>query len=536
MLLEPSSSFPDMPLTLPRLIGWAAQQFGEKAAIRESGHETSYAKLNEQRRQAAKAFCALGVNHGDRVAIWAPNMAEWIVAAAGLQSVGAILVPLNTRLQENEAIDILHRAGVRVLLTTAELENAAPSLSENLPNLHHRILLPQANVPVADESRSWGSFLTHGEEVDDAKFIAIERAVNPHDSADMLFTSGTTGKAKGVLCSHEQNIRVFQSWSATVGLRSDDNYLIINPFFHSFGYKAGWLAAIICGATILPMAKFDKKSVMEAIERDKVTMLPGAPSLYEMLLADDSRHNYDLTSLRLGVTGAASVPVQLVRDMRSELGFETVVTAYGLTESTGVVSICRPDDDAETIASTSGRAIDGVEVKCADPQTGVEVARGSEGEVWVRGYNVMQGYFDMPEATAEAITADGWLKTGDIGVMDGLGYLKITDRLKDMYIMNGENVYPAEIEKVLYGMTGIAQVAVIGVPKPPQGEVGMAFVVRKSGSEISAADVRDFCATRLASYKVPLYVEFVDALPLNASGKVLKTELKATAALTLSAG
>ena len=180
-------------------------------------------------------------------------------------------------------------------------------------------MLPAAGVAPADDPRSWAHFLTLGEQVDDAKFIAVERAVNPHDSADMLFTSGTTGKAKGVLCSHEQNIRVFQTWSATVGLRSDDNYLIINPFFHSFGYKAGWLAAIICGATILPMPKFDKQSVMEVIQREKVTMLPGAPSLYEMLLADDTRHNYDLSSLRLGVTGAASVPVQLVRGMRDKL-------------------------------------------------------------------------------------------------------------------------------------------------------------------------------------------------------------------------
>ncbi|MFQ3199726.1 MAG: acyl-CoA synthetase (AMP-forming)/AMP-acid ligase II [Zhongshania sp.] len=534
MLLEPSASFSDMPLTLPRLIDWAAQEYGAKAAIREMGSDISYTQLNDLRRQAAKAFCAVDVKHGDRVSIWAPNMAEWIIAAAGLQSLGAILVPLNTRLQENEAADILRRAGVKVLLTTAEFETAAPLIDKDLPSLIHRILLPSVDLAGADETRSWQSFLNHGDLVDDAKFIAIERAVNPRDSADMLFTSGTTGKAKGVLCSHEQNIRVFQSWSATVGLRSDDNYLIINPFFHSFGYKAGWLAAIICGATILPMAKFDKQSVMETIEREKVTMLPGAPSLYEMLLSDDSRHNYDLSSLRLGVTGAASVPVQLVRDMRDKLGFETVVTAYGLTESCGVVSICRPDDEAEIIASTSGRAIDGVELKCADANTGVEVELGTEGEVWVRGYNVMQGYFDMPEATAEAITADGWLKTGDIGVMDTAGYLKITDRLKDMYIMNGENVYPAEIEKVLYGLAGVAQVAVIGVPKAPQGEVGMAFVVSKAGSNIDEAAVRDFCVGQLAPYKVPFYVTFLDALPLNASGKVLKTELKATALKTRS--
>jgi acyl-CoA synthetase (AMP-forming)/AMP-acid ligase II len=245
-----------------------------------------------------------------------------------------------------------------------------------------------------------------------------------------------------------------------------------------------------------------------------------------MIINDPKRCQYDLSSLRVCTTGGAAIPVQLVVDMREKLGFETVVTAYGMTETTGLVSICRPGDDADLIASTSGRALDGIEVKCADPATGVEVPRGTEGEVWVRGYNVMQGYFDMPEASAETITADGWLKTGDIAVMDDAGYLRITDRLKDMYIMNGENVYPAEVEKALYSLDGVAQVAVIGVPKQPQGEVGMAFVVPVPGSTIDAAAVKDFCAARLARFKVPFYVELVPSLPMNAMGKVLKPELK----------
>ena len=541
MLLESSPQNINMPLTLPRLFGWAAQQFSVKVAIREAGRDISYTALNDLRRSAGRAFMAMGVGRGDRVAIWAPNSAEWIVAAAGAQSVGAILVPLNTRLQGSEAADILARAGVKVLLTVAELEKGEPlaMLAEHaLPNLLQKILFPSAIAGCVGSIATWMSwvdFLATAPLADDAKFTAVERAVNPFDSADMLFTSGTTGKAKGVLCSHEQNIRVFQSWSATVGLRSDDNYLIVNPFFHSFGYKAGWLAAIISGATILPMAKFDRRSVLETIQRDKVTMLPGAPSLYEMLLNAQERGDYDLSSLRLGVTGAASVPVQLVRDMRDILGFETVVTAYGLTESTGVVSICRPEDEPETIATTSGRAIEGVELICANPNTGEEVPRGSEGEVWLRGYNVMQGYFEMPEATAEAITADGWLKTGDIGVMDERGYLRITDRLKDMYIMNGENVYPAEVEKLLYGLPGVAQVAVIGVARAPQGEVGMAFVVKKTASDLHAQTVSDYCTQHLARYKCPFYVEFIEALPMNASGKVLKTELKSLAATLLNA-
>ncbi len=518
------------PLTVPRLLGWAAQQYGDKTAVREEAGDISYRALNDLRRQAGRAFLALGVEKGERVAIWAPNSAQWIVAALGLQSVGAVLVPLNTRLQGAEAADILRRAGVTVLLTVAKLEGAVPAAviaDQSLPSLRHSIRLDSA----VDEGQQlgWQSFLDKSAAADDAAFIALERSISPEDSADMLFTSGTTGKAKGVLCSHEQNIRVFATWSDTVGLRADDNYLIINPFFHSFGYKAGWLAALISGCTIFPMAQFDRRAVMETIARERISMLPGAPSLYEMLLADPERGNYDFSSLRLGVTGAATVPVKLVEDMRSELGFETVVTAYGLTESTGVVTICRPDDDPQTIANTCGRAMPGVELKCADPQTGEARAAGEEGEVWLRGYNVMQGYFDMPEATAEAITEDGWLRTGDIGVLDERGYLRITDRLKDMYIMNGENVYPAEVEKLLYGLDGVAQAAVIGVPKAPQGEVGMAFVVRRPGAALDAEAVKAFCAGKLARYKQPFYVEFVEALPMNASGKVLKTELAAQA-------
>ncbi len=521
------------PLTLPKLVAWAAAEYGERSAIKEGETCLSYRELELRRRRSAKAFLAAGIAKGDVVAIWAPNMTEWIEAAIGLQSVGAVLVPLNNRLQGSEAADILARSGAKLLLTYTQLEKGVPldMLAEaELPVLGKRVLLRGED----ERADSWQGFLAAGDAVDEALLNERESSVEPADVADMLFTSGTTGKPKGVLCSHQQNIRVFKTWGDTVGLRADDNYLIINPFFHTFGYKAGWLAAIIFGSTILPVMAFDKEAAMAQIERDQVTMLPGAPSLYEMILADPARDRYDLSSLRLGVTGAAAVPVQLVRDMREVLGFETVVTAYGLTESTGVVSICRPEDDAETIATTSGRAIDGVEVICADPQSGAEVPRGSEGEIWVRGYNVMLGYFDMPEATAETITEDGWLRTGDIGVMDERGYLRITDRLKDMYIMNGENVYPAEIEKVLYGLDGVAQVAVIGVPKPLQGEVGMAFVVPRPGAELSKEAVVEHCAQYLARYKLPYYVEFVDSLPLNASGKVVKPELKALAAQRLA--
>ncbi|WP_372781159.1 FadD3 family acyl-CoA ligase [Litorivivens sp.] len=524
-----------LPLSLPALIAWAANEYKDQVAIKEETRRVSYVELAGLAQRSAAAFLAAGVNKGDRVAIWAPNMTEWIEAAIGLQSAGAVLVPLNNRLQGAEAADILRRSGARILLTYTRLEKGEPLAlleSESLPELEKRILLRGEDA----RAQTWDDFLAGGDNLNRDTVAERAASVAPDDIADMLFTSGTTGKPKGVLCTHRQNIQVFKTWGDTVGLRSSDNYLIINPFFHTFGYKAGWLASIIFGSTTLPVMAFDKEAAMAQIESDQVTMLPGAPSLYEMLLADPARDNYDLSSLRLGVTGAAAVPVQLVKDMRSVLGFKTVVTAYGLTESTGVVSICRPDDDAETIATTSGRAIEGVEVKCANPDTGAEVPRGSEGEIWVRGYNVMQGYFDMPEATAETITSDGWLRTGDIGVMDERGYLRITDRLKDMYIMNGENVYPAEVEKALYGLEGVAQVAVIGVPKQPQGEVGMAFIVPKPGSDPDKDAVIEHASRHLARYKVPMYVEIVDSLPLNASGKVVKPELKAKAKAILGNG
>jgi acyl-CoA synthetase (AMP-forming)/AMP-acid ligase II len=519
---------------LPAVLAAAVANYASNTALKEGDTELSFIELAEQAQLACRASIASGVEKGDRVAIWAPNVYEWIIAALGLQLAGAILVPLNTRLQGSEAADIISRSGAQLLFTYPALEKGGvlDMLAEqDLGRPVKTVLLRGED----QRAQSFADFIASAEQVSAEQGEQRAASITSADPMDMLFTSGTTGKPKGVVCNHGQNIRVFESWSNTVGLRGDDNYLIINPFFHSFGYKAGWLACLLTGAKILPVFAFDKDKVLAQIAADKVTMLPGAPSLYEMILSHPERDQYDVSSLRLGVTGAAAVPVQLVKDMREKLGFEVVVTAYGLTESCGVVTICRPDDDPETISQTSGRAIEGVEVKCANPDSGIEVRRGEEGEIWVRGYNVMQCYFDMPEATAEAITDDGWMKTGDIGVMDQRGYLKITDRLKDMYIMNGENVYPAEVEKVCYTIDGVAQVAIIGVNKAPQGEVGMAFIVKTAGSSLTADAVKQACAAALARYKCPFYVEFVDALPLNASGKVVKPELKKLAADILAA-
>ncbi|TXS91308.1 AMP-binding protein [Parahaliea maris] len=510
--------------TVPQVVAEAAAEHGDRVAIQDGDTRLSFRDLDAARLQAAAALAALGLRQGERIAIWAPNMVQWIVAALGAQSLGGVLVPLNTRLKGSEAGYILRASGTRWLFTVPEFLGVSyPALikNETLPDLQGTILLEG----VADGCTGWDTFLAGGAVIDPATVAARADAVTPDDTLDILFTSGTTGKPKGVVTSHGQNIRAFETWSQTVGLRSDDNYLIINPFFHSFGYKAGWLAAIIRGAKILPVRSFDLDAVLEQIPRDRVSMIPGPPTIYQSLLAHPQRDKYDLSSLRLAVTGAAPVPVRLVEQMRDVLGFEVVVTAYGLTESCGVVSICRADDSAERISHTSGCAMEGVEMKCVDSE-GNTVPTGSEGEIWFRGFNVMQGYLDNPEETAKTITADGWLKTGDVGVMDADGYVRITDRIKDMFIVGGFNCYPAEIENALCSMPGVARAAVIGVPDERMGEVARAYLVPEAGADLDEATVIAWARDNMANYKVPRSVRFLDALPMNAGGKVLKNELR----------
>lgn len=514
--------------TLPQLVAEAGTLYGDRIAITDGEVQLSYAELDVARIQSARAFLAAGLEKGDRIAIWAPNIYQWIIAAVGAQSVGGVLVPLNTRLKGAEAAYILRASGARLLFTVDEflgVDYPQQLQGHDLPSLERVVLLSGAQV----RCTVWEDFLASGQSIAQQSVARCAAALTPEDTLDILFTSGTTGTPKGVVTCHGQNIRTFGTWSATVGLRSDDNYLIINPFFHSFGYKAGWLAAIIRGARILPVKSFDLDEVLAIIARERITMIPGPPTIYQSLLAHPRRAEYDLSSLRLAVTGAAPVPVALVEQLHQELGFEVVVTAYGLTESCGVVSICRADDSAERISRSSGRAMEGVEMKCVD-SSGVEVATGEPGEIWCRGFNVMRGYLDNPEETARAITADGWLKTGDIGVMDADGYVRITDRIKDMFIVGGFNCYPAEIENTLSSMPGVARAAVIGVPDERLGEVAQAYIVLAAGADLDEAAVINWSRSQMANYKVPRRVRFVQEFPVNAGGKVLKTELRQLAA------
>ncbi len=543
--------------SVPHVVADAARRFKNAEAIVDHSRagpdaaplRITFAQLEANALEVTRAAMAAGIHRGDRAAIWAPNISEWVVCALGLLGAGAVLVPLNTRFKGPEAAYILRKSRAKVLFSVRGflgIDYPALLEDEDVPALERIVLLRDdegtpSEPTVTDEVPifGWHEFLQGADGVVESDEGVVGVGVGEHDArnrwqavraqdvSDVIFTSGTTGRPKGAIATHAQSLRAFATWAGIVGLREGDRYLVVNPFFHTFGYKAGILACLMTGSTIIPEAVFDAQHALETIEREKVSVLPGPPTLYRSLIDHGGRAGHDLSSLRLAVTGAAIVPVDLVAQMRDELGFDTVLTAYGLTESTGVVTMCRRGDPMEVIAGSSGRAIPELEVKVVD-DTGAEVGRGEAGEVVVRGYTVTAGYFEDPEATAEAIDDEGWLHTGDIGVMDDGGNLRITDRKKDMFVVGGFNVYPAEVELVLAGHPEVAQAAVVGVTDERMGEVGCAFVVPLPGAGPDLkGDLVEWARERTANYKVPRRVELVESLPLNASGKVLKTELRA---------
>ncbi|MFN8026671.1 MAG: FadD3 family acyl-CoA ligase [Acidimicrobiia bacterium] len=512
--------------SVPALVRERARVTPDLEGLVDGDLRLTFAEVSARIDDAARAYIALGVEPGDRVGIWAPNIAEWVFAAFGALAAGAVVVPLNTRFKGAEAAFVLGRSRAKVLCcVNGFLGNDYVGMlrEAGVPESIEQIVVLRGDTPAG--TLSYDEFVARGESVTVDAVTARIDALRPDDVCDIIFTSGTTGKPKGAMLTHAQSLRVFDAWASTVGVEEGDRYLVVNPFFHTFGYKAGILACFIKGATIVPVAVFDVPTVLQLVEQERITVVPGPPTLYLSILDHPDRDAHDLSTLRLAVTGAAAVPVEMIRRMREELTFRTIVTAYGLTESTGTVSICRPDDDPETISHTSGRAIDDVEVRIVDDENH-EVPRGEPGEIVCRGYNVMLGYFEDEEATRQAIDADGWLHTGDIGVMDERGYLRITDRKKDMFIVGGFNVYPAEVEGMLHEHPQVAQVAVVGVPDERMGEVGIAYVVPRAGETIEADEFLQWCSTRMANYKVPRRAEIVTELPVNASGKVLKYELR----------
>jgi acyl-CoA synthetase (AMP-forming)/AMP-acid ligase II len=504
---------PSSPRTIPAVLRAAAETYADRAAYVEADRTLSYRDLLQRVRETAAGYRSIGLTTGDRVVVWGPNSIEWAVAGLAVSYAGGVLVPANSRYTGHEVADIVERTEARLVIvadgflgrTQVDDLRAASDLSSVLQVIDLAELAQVAADPA---------------HVDD-----FADQVTADDVADILFTSGTTGRPKGAMSAHRQTIGVADAWATLGGVAADDRYLVVNPFFHSFGYKIGIVVGLLTGATLYPVAAFDVEETMRLIQEARITVFPGAPTLYQSLLTAPNRADHDLSSLRLAVTGAAVVPVVLIERMRAAapegLAIDNVVTAFGMTEAV-VATMCREGDSADTVANTCGRAIPGMEARIARPEDDPE---SSAGELLLKGEYVMLGYLDDPEATREAIDEDGWLHTGDVGTLDEHGNLTITDRLKDMYISGGFNVYPAEVEQALMRLEGVNDVAVVGVPDERMGEIGKAYVVRASES-LSEDDVVAFAKERLANFKVPRQVEFIDVLPRNLGGKVLKRDLR----------
>jgi HIP---CoA ligase len=524
----------DIPPTIPAALIRAARQWPDQEALADGSFRLTYRQYLERSVQLARGLISRGVGPGERMAVWAPNSVEVALTAMAVAFAGGVLVPLNTRFTAYEAAALIRRAdAVAVLAFTDFLGRDYLASLRELGALDGLKAAVALRGPSSEGTLSLPELLALGEETDEAEVRARVRALGPAGISDILFTSGTTGAPKGAMLRHGASTRAYTEYGRSLGLRHGDRMLGFPPFFHCFGLKAVVLTSVLYGATVLPVPVFDVHQIATLIAAERITVLQGAPLLFQTLLDDPGVDRSSLSSLRVAGPGAMGSSPELYRRLRDELGIRYFSPGYGLTEGTAIGARCYWFDDFETVSTTCGRIAPGIELRLAGvggsrpgAAAGGDGPGSCDGEILLRGYNVMAGYLDDPDATAQAIDADGWLHTGDIGRVDKFGRLTITGRLKDMFLVGGFNTYPAEIEQTLATHDAVADVSVIGVPDARLGEVGMAFVVLRPGATVTDGELTAWARGRLANYKVPRHWRFVSGLQRNASGKVIKSVLR----------
>lgn len=510
--------------TIPDILSRAAAKWGRQIALASPDGAVSFAELNHVATRAARAFVTAGINKGDRIAVWAPNMWEWVAAAIGIQRAGGVLVPLNTRLRGGEVANVVRRGSIRLIVSIGDfLGRYYPDMlrGQSMPTLQGVIVLGKAH----DSDRGWDAFLASGDNLEEHVYARAVDQLSGDDLADIMFTSGTTGAPKGAIFNHARSVRGGEAWQAICGLRPNDRYCCFGPFSHNASYKAGWVSSLIAGATLYWPAAYDPESILSLIADNRINVMPAPPTIWVDVLAHPKRVDWNTSSLRYVSTGATTIPPDMVRRLKTEMKVPVVATGYGMTECCGTATMTRPEDADERVINSVGRAIDGTSIRIVSTD-GIDVPAGQAGEILIRDDKLFTGYLDDPIGTRSALDEDGWLHSGDIGVLDASGYLSITDRLKDMYIVGGFNVYPAEIEKQMSSLPGLRQCAVVGVPDGRLGEVGHAFIVRSPQSTLDEGQVVAWCRDNMANYKVPRAVSFVDELPMNTTGKILKHALR----------
>ncbi len=512
--------------TIGRNLGRAVAAFPEREALVDvpSGRRWTYAELGRAVDEVALGLAAHGVAKGDRVGIWAVNCPEWVLVQYATARLGAIMVNINPAYRTSELAFVLNQSGIRLLVASDSHKGSDyRAMAE-----HVRADCPALLEVVHFGDPAWDVLVADGAALPDGYLDAREAGLSCDEPVNIQYTSGTTGFPKGATLSHHNILNNGYFVGSTVGYTEQDRVCLPVPFYHCFGMVMGNLGATSHGACIvIPAPSFDPAATLRAVQQERCTSLYGVPTMFiaELGLADFA--SYDLSSLRTGIMAGSPCPVEVMKRVIEQMHMAEVSICYGMTETSPVSAQTRADDDLEHRTGTVGRALPHIELKVVDPVTGTTVPRGTPGELCTRGYSVMLGYWDEPERTAEVVDAARWMHTGDLAVMRDDGYLAVVGRIKDMILRGGENIYPREVEEFLYAHPKIADVQVVGVPDERYGEEVLACVVpRDPADPPSLAEVREFCAGRMAHYKVPRHLRVMDAFPMTVSGKVRKVELR----------
>jgi len=528
--------------TLSQVLRDTTSAFAQRNAILDpSGVTMTYEELNAAVDRLARGLIDLGVGKGEKVGLWMPNIPEWVVAYFAIARIGAVVVPMNTRYKTHEVEYILNDSEATTLFAMdsfvgIDYISMIAQIRENVPSLEHVVMVGD----VGERMHPFEQVVTRGAAcAADGALRAREGACDPLDNVFILYTSGTTGNPKGAMLSHHNIAQNAEQVTEVLHTSEDDVFLLGVPFFHCFGCVMGIAGVITWGASLVPMQVFKPVEALELVERFGVSVLYGVPTMFVLELEESRKGKggattYDLKTLRTGIMAGAPCPVEVMRGVMEEMHCNVSI-AYGLTEASPVITMTRFDDPIERRVETVGRALDGIEVKIADDDH-QPVATDEMGELACRGYNVMLGYYRLPDKTAEAIDSEGWLYSGDLATMDDEGYVKIVGRKKDMLICGGFNVYPAEIEEYLFTHPKVQNVSVIGIPDDVFGEVAAAYIIPREGATIDPQEIVDFCVGEIANFKVPRYVGIVNEFPMTQSGKIQKFKLREIAKADLDAG
>ncbi|MDL2268974.1 AMP-binding protein, partial [Desulfosarcina sp. OttesenSCG-928-A07] len=531
--------------TVGQLLDTVADQFGNNPAViyHELGLRHTYSEFRDICANTAKGLMALGLEKDDKVAIWANNVPEWLYSQFAVGKMGAVLVTVNTSYRAFELEYLLKQSDSKVLIMVGGVrepdeyvkvvEELCPEVktagsgnfsSSRLPFLKHVVFIGDNPPP---GMMPWKTLMEKGSGVSDAELKKRQDSLDPDEVVNMQYTSGTTGFPKGVMLTHTNLVGNAKSTGLGMGFSTADNLCIPVPLFHCFGCSLGSMTCVASGACMSPVLQFKPDVVLKTIEAEKCTAVHGVPTMFIAELEEMEKNHYDTSTLRTGIMAGSPCPIEVMKKVTTQMGASEMTIVFGQTESSPNITQTRTDDPMELRVSTVGRAIANVEVKIVAPDgDGTPLPPNTQGELCSRGYHIMKGYYKMPEATAQAIDADGWLHTGDLAVMDENGYCRITGRIKDMIIRGGENIYPREIEEFLYTHPKIRDVQVVGVPSEKYGEEVVAYVSLKAGEKLSEAELKAYCDGKIAYHKIPVGFFFVDEYPTTASGKIQKYKLR----------